>query len=802
MADSYSSAFASLKIEQPKERPLDMSVVENRTKENYLRVARDFFYNNYQLSSGRYVPYQKIQEFITNRLISQGKMDEGLLINKIIGQTNTNNGPRETDAEKDLKNFINLDWERLKFWPQLRDQVISRLEEADWEAICTAINPEAGEEKEAIKWQLWAQVQNKEYIAQMEALAQADMGQKPDTVVPINTKQDLDIWMKTGFKHVYETAIQVAVKGAMNGGDMPWKLLKKMHYEDIVDIGRFMFDVVTNPIDHTTTVEYVDPVNAIVEEFRGHLLDMPDKIAYFKTYTVYQLMTMVDEPLTDAQKKKLYDLYCHNFGNSTMPNGLQSIANTDSEFSIWNTFNVPVMKMYFQNSDRLKFSEKEGSLGKKFQITDQETGIGEREYMDYSEKGNPKKKVEKVTGVDLEYYEQLYWVVGTDIVFDYGKVLNQTREVLKAKKAVCPLITYVVNTASFTDRIRAFDEAANIAWLKIQQAKAAARPRGYMVDVSSLANVNIDGKISQRAIIKIFNNTGNFVWASKNYLTPEQTIGYKPITELEGGLGADYENWLNDLHYNIDQMKQVIGFNDITSGGNVAERTGKGVAELAVTGTQYSLQQIISGVAIAHCRMCEQLAQKIQLQVRSGNVDVIEHSLGRTITHVLGQNVVPHRFAFEWQMLPTKEMKQELMDAAKQALVNTADPIKGGLYWSDYFYICDLINSNVDFKLVQLIFADIIQKNIDRQTQQQQATAQAQAQGNMQADAQKAKQAMDMFNAQTQAKLQEIDRTGEWNLKVVQQKEVNQAHHTVLKGNLEQQHTILEHSLPTQTANK
>ena len=135
------------------------------------------------------------------------------------------------------------------------------------------------------------------------------------------------------------------------------------------------------------------------------------------------------------------------------------------------------------------------------------------------------------------------------------------------------------------------------------------------------------------------------------------------------------------------------------------------------------------------------------------------------------------------------------MDAAKQALINTADPMKGGLNYNDYFYICDLINSDVDFKLVQLIFSNIVQKNIEAQTKQQQATMQAQSQGTMEAQAQAHKQMMERMDKEQQGDLAKINLTGQWNLKVTQQKDMNSAHHAIIKGNLEQQHTILEHQI-------
>lgn len=790
------SEFKAIKIGKPQSPPKDLTNPNNRTAENYLLLAQNFYYMNFEVNSGKYISYLKIQEWITNRLISQGKSDEGLLLDKIFGKVkNERNMPQETQAEEDFRSFINLDWERLKFWPQLRDQVISRIEEVTLDMTCNAINPEAGDEKENIKWQLWMQAQNAKYIAEMEALAQIDLGQNPDTPMPINNRQDLEMFMKSIFKHDFEVAMQVAVKSALNGGDMPWSSIKKMHIEDIVDIGRFMVDTITNPIDHTTQSVYVDPVNSVVPEFRGHILDDPSQIAYFKTYSAADLMRMIDIKLTNNQKIQIYDMYKNNWGNTTMPNGIQSIINTDAENGFWTTFNVPVMKMYFQNSDRLKFAEVEGNLGKKFRITDKE--IGTREYLDYST-GTAKPKKEEVKEYNLQYYEQLHWVIGTDIVYDYGKVVNQAREIDQASKAICPLITYVVNTASFTDRIRAFDEAANIAWLKMQQAKASARPSGVSIDIAAVSNIEVDGKVGARFAVKFFNATGNLLWTSQNQMSPEVAAQYKPIQTIEGGLGRDYDKWLQDLHFNLDSMMQVIGFNEITSGATPEARTGKGIADLAVQGTQYSLRQIVDGLITTYSRMCETMAQKIQWQVRNGDIEITENALGKTITHILGMNVVLHRFAFQWKVGPTEQQKSELKDAAKQALINTADPMKGGINYSDYFYLCDMIDGGVvDFKFIQLVFGYIVERNIQRQTQQQQQTAQAQAQGNMQADQQKAQFAAQQAQTAHQYKMEEINLEGQWELQNTQMKGANSVHHAEVKSNSEQQHTILEKSLET-----
>ena len=800
------SPFANLKVPKPK-KLLDIKNPSNRNKEGYLSVCENFYYFNYTQTNNEYISTLKQQEWVTNRLISQGKREDDWLYNKLFGEWNKGGsgaGGTQNEAERDLMRFINLDWERLKFWPQLRDQIISRAEQMDFDNVCSAINPEAGDMKEDIKWQLWTQVQNKAFNARMEALTGQPIAGQIDTPIPINNRQDLEVWMKTGFKHNFETAMQVAVKSAFNGSDIPKKPLTKMLIEDDIDIGFHAVDTEVNPFDGTTSTIYVDPINAIIPEFRGHLLDRPKKIAYFKTYTAQDLMTMIDQPLTDGQKARLISFNKYQFGNTAVAGNVGVITNTDSENSIWQTFNVPVMKMYFLNSDRLKFTEKNGGLGKKFTPADIGDIEGDTEYIDSgSEPGNPKKAIKSVKGYDLEYYEQVSWVVGTDIVFNYGKVPNQASDVAKGVKPICPMLVYRVNTASLTDRIRSFDEAAQLAWAKMQQAKAAARPKGVNIDISALAAVNVGGKISQRACIQIFNATGNLIWNSSPNITPGERANYKPITDNEGGLGRDFQAWLEDLHFNIDMMQQVIGLSDPTANGAPEARIGVGIGEMAQESTINSLAQIIDGVGTTFDRLSEIIAQRIQWQVRSGDIEVFENSLGKTITHILGMDVAQHRFAFQWCSRPTKQMKQDLLDTIKQVLINPTNPMQGGAHLDDYFYLYDMINSDaVDFKLIQLIAASICKKNIDEQTQQSMASQQVATQGADALQDKKHKQDMETKQFERETDLAKINATGQWNLQISKQKDMNGAHHLLIKGNQEQQKTILEHQLTPQTENK
>ena len=283
--------------------------------------------------------------------------------------------------------------------------------------------------------------------------------------------------------------------------------------------------------------------------------------------------------------------------------------------------------------------------------------------------------------------------------------------------------------------MRAFNEAANLAWVKMQSAKADARPSGVSIDLSALANLAIDGKgMTSDVAVKIYNQSGNLFWASKNFLQPDNMVGNKPIQELPNGLQKDYADWLADIQFNINMMRDLIGLNQSTDASSQGERTLSGVAQLAVQGTQNALSQIVSALTFTTEQVADETAQKLQMLVRTGDIRVLENSIGTTAVKSIGSEILPHTFGIKLEARPTLEQRAELKEAAKSALINTSDPVKGGLNYDDYFEICDLINGKTNFKLAQLIFGYMVKRNLERQQALQQKTMESQAQANMQRD--------------------------------------------------------------------
>lgn len=253
------------------------------SKEYYIKEVKASYYYNYTNAGVGYLTNARRLEFIQNRLIATGRNDLKGLITKIKGKY---------EDGKDVS-YTNLDWESLKLVPKFRNIVIGKLEELEWDIVATAINPEAGAEKEAIRWKLWAEAEQAEWAKMMEDIAGTKLTEKTDTPIPIETKRDLDLVMNVAFKHIYEIAIELGIEFVSN--DNRWKMIRKMLLEDAFDLGRFAIDIIQNPIDGRVEWRYVDIVNLVAPDFRGHFLDTPERIGYFYTTTIAQLMTECPE---------------------------------------------------------------------------------------------------------------------------------------------------------------------------------------------------------------------------------------------------------------------------------------------------------------------------------------------------------------------------------------------------------------------------------------------------------------------------------------------------------------------------
>jgi hypothetical protein len=240
----------------------------------------------------------------------------------------------------------------------------------------------------------------------------------------------------------------------------------------------------------------------------------------------------------------------------------------------------------------------------------------------------------------IQYVKTIYkikWVVGTDICFDFGKVTNMKR---KASSLAETSLSYHVFAPNFdyfsmsavskVEQVMGIVDQINLSWYQLQHAIAKSRPRGVTIEVGALEDVNVGkgGKaLTPKDLIEVYNQTGNIYFRQKDM--DGNMSNYRPITELQGGMGQVAQEFLGLLQYNIGMLKEVIGINDATD-GFTGSRSYSAAVNAGVEATNNALYSIIETDREILQSMADALVLRIQSLVRSKNVNpVYEAALGK-----------------------------------------------------------------------------------------------------------------------------------------------------------------------------
>ena len=120
-------------------------------------------------------------------------------------------------------------------------------------------------------------------------------------------------------------------------------------------------------------------------------------------------------------------------------------------------------------------------------------------------------------------------------------------------------------------------------------------------------------------MIDVYETTGNIYYRLKDL--EGNVANYRPITELEGGIGAQAQEYFNIIQQNIQLLRDVIGLNEVTD-SFAGQRTYSAAVSAGIEATNNSLYGIIE----ADQEIMQSLAESISLRIHP-------HTQTHTHTH-------------------------------------------------------------------------------------------------------------------------------------------------------------------------
>jgi hypothetical protein len=361
------------------------------------------------------------------------------------------------------------------------------------------------------------------------------------------------------------------------------------------------------------------------------------------------------------------------------------------------------------------------------------------------------------------------WVPGTKIMFDYGlksdipvKREKNIWEALLSYKIVAPELNHMESSPIIENLIPIVDQIC-IAWYKLQNVIARARPKGIMIEIGALEDISLgdggDGEMKPISVLDMFAQTGILVYRKINF--EGNAVNYKPIEELSNGLGTEAQEHFAVIDNYMQKIRDMIGFNDITDGTTPDPKTLNGVASMAAEATNNALHHLFD----AEKKLIEMTAEDVTIRVH----DSIQFKKDSPYQYVLApdtvksirenKNQIHREFSIAIEYGSDKFEKESLMMQIQK------EQDSGRITLADAISVKRCRNT----KQAEQILAYRIKKNMEKAAAQKQQEFMANAQANMQAAQQAEEEKRKTLQFEHQLKMQMLDREEqkETNLKVL-----------------------------------
>jgi len=700
-----------------------------------------------------YAEWKRSEFFLTNRryeYIENRKYAEGNQANLKYKRWLTD----MVDRAGNPTGYLNIDEQIFSPIPKIRDSVLGYISKLDLRPQATALNPEFVAEKQFEKAKMKAMLQLKPFFDQLEQQGAPPAPGTSQLPFEAETEDELDLYLKTDFRLPIEIAMELGM--SIVDYENEAKQVDKLMWGDAFDNGLMACFVGIDVNSRKIKYEYTDVVNVIYRQFRGSYCTSP-YIGRIVPKTIAQLKMEAGDSFTKEEYENLEILSRNLYGVQNNGNAYgygKDYINTDVQNWYYDdNHTIFVMELYWDSVDRMKF-----------QKLNTDAYYGGARFLEKPFNAPQGSEVKEINGhifertievVDNPTVYMGMWVIGTEMIYNWGKLKDISRDQQNPKEVFKPIHLYRIANKSMLERIKPIADAIQLDWIKIQNEKAKAMPSGVFFDIKAVENMVMDGKeTSVKELITMLLHTGSMPFRSTS---TNDDDGYSrvnnPIIKNDGGMGHAFEQLANDITLNINWMKEVTGINEILAGGNIKPDAGLGVTDLALQGTQNALQPLIGGWIALKEKTQVDICGKLQLLRKYDGLEGYALAIGTTEVKYItvdedihtAQDGTTVRWGITLNLVGTEREMAALMDAARMALANTNNMKEGGIEIDDYMYIQRCILSKVNPKLIEVIIGKRIaakkKRDAEAEMQKQQQVAQMQSQGAIALEQEKQKSA-------------------------------------------------------------
>ena len=701
----------------------------------------DYFTRMRQYSDGMQDTSQ-YQSFIKNSSSSED--------NSVPTIFDTNDFTKEAKR----KGYLSLMFQNLSPAAKIMNSLHGLMDKFDYDILADTIDVDSRGLIEFMKYKKMFEVMDAPFANEFKSKAGIPIEQS-SSYFP-GDKEELDAYeAREGFKLNVAKCMQKLLRYSFH--DSKWdSCIRKKILDDLISTGYATTMDYFDEETQTFKVKWLDPAKTILQ--KSDEFDYADSEygGYYDTITISNLRTKRPD-LTEEQLMELAKLYKGQHGNPR--NWSEKVSKIDpaTQGYGYDGWNVDYFTAYWIDKDTYKSIYWKGKGNERIIDIGFDSKVTP---LTESQKTRGFKQDIRKTPVRIVY--QCSWVVGSDVVFDYGKYHMAARP--KMTKPKIPIHAEQLLQSSIIYRLVPILDHIAITWLQFQNDLANMIQRGYAINMAMLMNITMNGKELDPASVLT-------MWKQKGLLPymPSMSGGYEggvptPITPIEGGLGKRVEETATALAMYYKSIEDIVGINPLSLGATPDPDAPVSTSEAALRATSNVLKPIMDALFEEKESLAESLCLCIQIGLRVS--DTIRKSYAGIVNPTDIQTMIlaeqsGTKYGIILRARPDDKQRATIIRYMEIAIQ------QGELSATEAMYFSERIDSGADVTEIRQEMDYSIQQNKKKAQAEKMALVDQQNQGLAQIEQQKGQMTAQQTVLDTQSKVAEENVRGQNKVKVL-----------------------------------
>jgi hypothetical protein len=603
--------------------------------------------------------------------------------------------------------YLNLDWKIVPIIPKFVDIIVNGMVDKGYKIKAFANDPFAIKERTDFAFNALRDIQNREYIEQLNQLTGQNFYASADPKALPATREELDVMLQLDYKQSIEIAEEEVINNVFDFNKYD-ETKRKIAY-DLTVLGIGASKTSFN-LSEGIKVNYVDPAALVYSYTEDPNFDDIYYVGEVKNLSLSevkkQFPNLTNSDLEEIQKYRgpsNYSNYVRNYSGNNDDN-LVSIL-----FFEYKTYANQVFKLKYTDQGLEKILEKNDSFNPP--------------ESDNFEKVSRSIEVLYTGAKVLGMPKILDWKLSENMTRPYGNVTK-----VNMNYSICAPRLYKGRIDSVVNKITSFADMIQLTHLKLQQVLSRVVPDGVYLDMDGLAEVDLGNgtNYNPAEALNMYFQTGSIVGRS---LTQEGDLnrGKVPIQELQTSNGmSKISALIQTYQYYLQMIRDTTGLNEAVDGSSPDKNALVGLQKMAAANSNVAVRHILKALMYITIRNAENIGLRVNdaLQfplTKEALLSSINTFNVNTLEEIAKLDI--HNFGIFLELEPDAEEKamleQNIQVSLQQNSINLEDAI-------DIREIRNIKLANQVLKLRRT-------KRAEQQQAAQLANIQAQGQSNAQA---------------------------------------------------------------------